>query len=60
MPTLKLGNKAPLFKGPCTGEGLVELSNLKGKKVIIYFYQEDGTNSSSSTWHYCLHNSLHC
>ena len=43
MPTLKLGNKAPLFKGPCTGEGLVELSKLKGKKVIIYFYPKDNT-----------------
>ena len=43
MPTLKLGNKAPLFKGPCTGEGLVELSKLKGKKVIIYFYPKDDT-----------------
>ncbi len=43
MPTPKLGNKAPLFKGQCTGERSVELSNLKGKKVILYFYPKDNT-----------------
>ena len=43
MPTPKLGNKAPLFKGQCTGEGSVDLSNLKGKKVILYFYPKDHT-----------------
>ena len=43
MSTPKLGNKAPLFKGQCTGEGSVDLSNLKGKKVILYFYPKDNT-----------------
>ena len=43
MSTPKLGNKAPLFKGQCTGERSVELSNLKGKKVILYFYPKDNT-----------------
>ena len=43
MPGPKLGNKAPLFKGQCTGERSVELSNLKGKKVILYFYPKDNT-----------------
>ena len=43
MSTPKLGNKAPLFKGQCTGEGSVDLSNLKGKKVILYFYPKDHT-----------------
>ena len=43
MATLKVGNKAPVFKGICTGEGGVDLSKLKGKKVVLYFYPKDST-----------------
>ena len=43
MATPKVGNKAPVFKGICTGEGNVDLSKLKGKKVILYFYPKDST-----------------
>ncbi len=43
MATPKVGNKAPVFKGICTGEGTVDLSKLKGKKVVLYFYPKDST-----------------
>ena len=43
MGTPKVGNKAPVFKGICTGEGSVDLSKLKGKKVVLYFYPKDST-----------------
>ena len=43
MATPKVGNKAPVFKGICTGEKNVDLSKLKGKKVILYFYPKDST-----------------
>ena len=36
MTTPKVGNKAPVFKGICTGKGSVDLSKLKGKKVILW------------------------
>ena len=32
MATPKVGNKAPVFKGICTGEGSVELAKLKEKR----------------------------
>ena len=43
MATPKVGNKAPVFKGICTGEENVDLSKLKGKKVVLYFYPKDNT-----------------
>ena len=43
MATPKVGNKAPVFKGICTGEQNIDLSKLKGKKVILYFYPKDST-----------------
>jgi len=43
MTTPKIGNKAPSFKGLCTGEGEADLSKLKGKKVVLYFYPKDST-----------------
>ena len=43
MTTPKIGNKAPVFKGLCTGEGRVDLTKLKGKKIVLYFYPKDST-----------------
>ena len=43
MSSPKIGAKAPTFKGECTGIGMVDLSELKGKKVILYFYPKDNT-----------------
>lgn len=41
--TLKIGDKAPSFNLPCDGNGKIKLSDLKGKKVILYFYPKDST-----------------
>ena len=43
MPTPKINNKAPIFKGECTGNKNVSLSDFKGKNVVLYFYPKDDT-----------------
>ena len=43
MPAPKINLKAPVFKGECTGGKSVNLSELKGKKVVLYFYPKDNT-----------------
>jgi peroxiredoxin Q/BCP len=43
MITLKEGDKAPLFSGIDQNGELFKLSELKGKKVILYFYPQDDT-----------------
>ena len=43
MPITKLNNKAPIFKGECTGNKTISLSELKGKNVVLYFYPKDST-----------------
>jgi len=40
---LKEGEKAPDFKGKDQNGEIIELSKLKGKKVILYFYPKDST-----------------
>jgi peroxiredoxin Q/BCP len=40
---LKVGDKAPEFRGPASGGKDVALSDFKGKKVILYFYPKDDT-----------------
>jgi peroxiredoxin Q/BCP len=41
--TLQEGDKAPVFKGKDQHGKTVSLSDLKGKKVILYFYPKDNT-----------------
>lgn len=43
MTHLKEGDKAPIFKGVDQSGNHVSLSDLKGKKVILYFYPKDMT-----------------
>ena len=43
MPTPKLNNKAPVFKGECTGNKTISLKDLEGKNVVLYFYPKDST-----------------
>lgn len=43
MITLKVGDKAPAFSGKDQNGKKVSLSELKGKKVVLYFYPEDDT-----------------
>ena len=35
--------KAPAFALPATGGGTVKLKDLKGKRVVLYFYPKDAT-----------------
>ena len=40
---LKTGDKAPDFDLPADGGGRIKLADLKGKKVVLYFYPKDDT-----------------
>ena len=42
-----LGKKVPPFKFTATGEGVAQLSQLKGQKVVLYFYPKDSTPGCS-------------
>lgn len=37
------GKKAPNFKGDCTSDKKVKLSDFKGKNLVLYFYPKDST-----------------
>lgn len=41
--TLKTGDKAPGFKVPDQDGNIIQLSDLKGKKLVIFFYPADMT-----------------
>ncbi len=41
--SLKVGDKAPDFTLPTDDGGKVSLKNLKGKKLVLYFYPKDDT-----------------
>ncbi len=41
--TLTVGDKAPDFNLPTDGGGNLSLKDLKGKKVVLYFYPKDDT-----------------
>ena len=43
MATLKVGDKAPDFKGIDQNGKSISLEDYKGKKVILYFYPKDNT-----------------
>ena len=43
MTHLKEGDKAPVFKGVDQSGKTISLADLKGKKVILYFYPKDMT-----------------
>lgn len=43
MITLKEGDKAPAFSAKDQNGKKISLSELKGKKVVLYFYPEDDT-----------------
>jgi peroxiredoxin Q/BCP len=40
---LKVGDKAPDFKGKDQNGDIVSLKDFKGKKLVIYFYPKDDT-----------------
>jgi thioredoxin-dependent peroxiredoxin len=43
MTMIEAGDKAPAFKGVTDGGGSLSLKDLKGKKVVLYFYPKDDT-----------------
>ena len=43
MKLLKVGDRAPAFRAKDQDGNLVLLSELKGKKVVLYFYPKDDT-----------------
>ena len=43
MAELKLGRVVPDFKAPVTGDTTVRLKDLRGQKVVLYFYPKDNT-----------------
>ncbi len=43
MSKIAIGQPVPDFELPATGAKSVRLSDLKGKKVILYFYPKDST-----------------
>jgi peroxiredoxin Q/BCP len=40
---LAIGDKSPAFDLPTDNQGKVSLADLKGKKVVLYFYPKDNT-----------------
>ncbi len=43
MSKLAPGKKIPDFSLPATGEKTISLSELRGRKVVLYFYPKDST-----------------
>lgn len=43
MSELKTGDLAPTFKLPADGGGEIDLADLRGKTVVLYFYPKDDT-----------------
>jgi peroxiredoxin Q/BCP len=48
MSTLAEGDKAPDFELPTDGGGTIRLSDLKGGKVVLYFYPADDTTGCTT------------
>ncbi|NOX76161.1 MAG: peroxiredoxin [Gammaproteobacteria bacterium] len=43
MSSIDIGKKIPAFELPATGEQHIKLADLKGKKIVLYFYPKDST-----------------
>jgi len=43
IKTASVGKKIPAFKMPATNDTQVQLSKLKGQKVVLFFYPRDNT-----------------
>jgi peroxiredoxin Q/BCP len=48
MSTLAEGDKAPDFELSTDGGGSIQLSSLKGRKVVLYFYPADDTTGCTT------------
>lgn len=51
MTTTKIGNKAPDFRLPATGDKEIRLKDLRGQRVVLYFYPKDDTPGCTSEGH---------
>jgi len=43
MSSINIGKKVPNFKLAATGDQTIQLSDLKGSNVVLYFYPKDST-----------------
>lgn len=43
MSNIDIGNKVPDFELAATGGKVIKLSDLKGRKLVLYFYPKDNT-----------------
>ena len=43
MASLNIGDKAPNFSLPSTDGSIISLKDLRGKKIVLYFYPKDDT-----------------
>jgi thioredoxin-dependent peroxiredoxin len=43
VTSLKVGDKAPNFKGKDQNGDIISLADFKGKKLVLYFYPKDDT-----------------
>ncbi len=48
MATLKPGDKAPDFEALNEQHQRIKLSDLRGKKVVLYFYPKDNTSGCTT------------
>jgi thioredoxin-dependent peroxiredoxin len=46
--SVELGAKAPNFRLPTDGNGEITLSQLEGRKVVLYFYPKDDTSGCTA------------
>ena len=46
--SVQIGDKAPDFSLPTDGNGMVTLSKLRGKPVVLYFYPKDDTSGCTA------------
>ena len=46
--TVEIGQPAPLFTLPTDGGGTLSLEELRGKKVVLYFYPKDDTSGCTA------------
>jgi len=48
MSKVQIGRVAPSFKCPATGDKSIELRQLRGSHVVIYFYPKDNTSGCTT------------
>lgn len=48
MSKLKLGDKAPDFKGRDQDGNIISLDDFKGKRLVLYFYPKDNTSGCTA------------